>query len=106
MTATTDLTTQIYQVFIKASPEQIWAAITTPGYTARYFHGARIEVSADRYIFHGPDGATWGDGPCWNSIRPGGWCTNGALCTTPTWRRSSQAGSPGRSSRKRAASAS
>ena len=35
--------TQIYQVFIKASPEQIWTAITTPGYSARYFHGAATE---------------------------------------------------------------
>jgi uncharacterized protein YndB with AHSA1/START domain len=24
------LTTQVYQVFIKASPERIWEAITTP----------------------------------------------------------------------------
>lgn len=42
MTTTTDLTTQIYQVFIKASPEKIWEAITQPDQTARYFHGARI----------------------------------------------------------------
>ena len=57
------LATQVYQVFIKASPEKIWEAITTPGYTARYFHGARIEISRDRAISHGPDGSTWGDGP-------------------------------------------
>jgi uncharacterized protein YndB with AHSA1/START domain len=63
MTATTDLATQVYQVFIKASPEKIWQAITTPGFTARYFHGAQIEVTPERYISHGPDGATWGDGP-------------------------------------------
>ena len=63
MTATTDLATQVYQVFIKATPEEIWQAITTPDVTARYFHGARIEVSPERYISHGPDGATWADGP-------------------------------------------
>jgi uncharacterized protein YndB with AHSA1/START domain len=62
MIATPDLTTQIYQVFIKAAPERIWEALTTPGYTVRYFHGARIEVTADRYLSHGPDGAVWGDG--------------------------------------------
>jgi uncharacterized protein YndB with AHSA1/START domain len=28
-----------------------------------YFHGARIEASPERYVSHGPDGATWGDGP-------------------------------------------
>lgn len=54
---------QVYQVFIKASPEKIWQAITTPGVTMRYFHGARIEVTPERYVSHGPDGATWGDGP-------------------------------------------
>jgi uncharacterized protein YndB with AHSA1/START domain len=63
MIATTDLTTQVYQVFIKASPEKIWEAITTPDVTARYFHGARIEVTPERQISHGPDGAVWGDGP-------------------------------------------
>jgi uncharacterized protein YndB with AHSA1/START domain len=66
MTATTgplDLTTQIYQVFIKATPEQVWEAITKPDYTARYFHGARIENTPGGHISHGPDGSTWGDGP-------------------------------------------
>jgi uncharacterized protein YndB with AHSA1/START domain len=63
MIATADLATQIYQVFIKASPEKIWEAITTPATTARYFHGARIEAGPERYVSHGPDGAVWGDGP-------------------------------------------
>ena len=55
------LTTQVYQVFIKATPEQVWEAITTPEFTARYFHGARIEASEDKYVSHGPDGSLWGD---------------------------------------------
>ena len=55
--------TQLYQVFIKASPEQIWEAITTPDLTEQYFHGARIENSPQRHISHGPDGSVWGDGP-------------------------------------------
>lgn len=32
--------TQLYQVFIKASPERIWSAITRPEETSRYFHGS------------------------------------------------------------------
>lgn len=62
--ATTEqgLTTQVYQVFIKASPKQIWQAITAPKFTARYFHGARIEVSSGRYVSHGPDGSVWCQG--------------------------------------------
>ena len=62
MTTMTVSTTQVYQVFIKATPEQIWAAITQPEFTVRYFHGARIQITPDRYLSHGPDGSTWGDG--------------------------------------------
>ena len=54
-------TTQVYQVFIKASPEAIWDAITKPEFTVRYFHGARIEVSEERYASRGPNGEVWGD---------------------------------------------
>ncbi len=36
-------TTQVYQVFIKASPERIWDAITKPELIAKYFHGSQLE---------------------------------------------------------------
>ena len=36
-------TTQVYQLFIKSTPERIWEAITTPEFTTRYFHGSYIE---------------------------------------------------------------
>jgi uncharacterized protein YndB with AHSA1/START domain len=55
--------TQVYQVFIKASPEAIWDAITKPEFTARYFHGARIENTAQRHRALSPDGDVWGDSP-------------------------------------------
>jgi uncharacterized protein YndB with AHSA1/START domain len=38
--AQTALTTQVYQLFIKASPERVWEAITSSELTHRYFHGA------------------------------------------------------------------
>jgi uncharacterized protein YndB with AHSA1/START domain len=63
MTVTTHTSTQVYQVFIKATPEAIWEAITQPEHTARYFYGARIRVLPDSYLSHGPDGQTYGDGP-------------------------------------------
>jgi len=44
MTTTTAQTTQVYQVFIKATPEAIWEAITEPEFTARYFYGSRIQL--------------------------------------------------------------
>ena len=58
---TTALATQVYEVSIKATPEQIWDAITKPEWTARYFHGARITVVPDHYSSRGPDGDVWGD---------------------------------------------
>jgi uncharacterized protein YndB with AHSA1/START domain len=61
MTEDKALTTQVYRVFIQATPERIWEAITTPEFTAKYFHGARIRVDEDHYVSHGPDGAVWGD---------------------------------------------
>jgi uncharacterized protein YndB with AHSA1/START domain len=63
MTTATAQTTQVYQVFIKAAPEQIWEAITTPEFTERYFYGARIENTAEWHRSHGPDGSVWADSP-------------------------------------------
>lgn len=34
--AKTSVTTQVYEVYIKASPQTIWDAITTPEWTAKY----------------------------------------------------------------------
>ncbi len=62
MTTITEIhTTQVYQVFIKASPEAIWEAIITPEFTQKYFHGASIAVTPDRYLSLGPNGEVWGD---------------------------------------------
>jgi uncharacterized protein YndB with AHSA1/START domain len=58
---TTAATTQVYRVFIRATPEAIWEAITTPEFTARYFYGARITNTAERHLALAPDGSTWGD---------------------------------------------
>ena len=58
MTTMTALTTQVYSVFIRATPEQIWEAITKPEFTERYFHGARIEVRDGR-IFSAIGDLTW-----------------------------------------------
>jgi len=49
MTTMTAQTTQVYSVFIKATPERIWEAITTPEFSAKYFFGARLTVTADAY---------------------------------------------------------
>ena len=58
-------TTQIYQVFIAATPERIWDAITKPEFTAQYFYGSHIETTAEAGTplrRRSPDGAElWGD---------------------------------------------
>jgi uncharacterized protein YndB with AHSA1/START domain len=73
MSAMTETTTQVYRVFIKATPEAIWDAITKPEFTVRYFHGARVDTTgkagdAMRYI--SPDGDVWGDNTVLESDPP------------------------------------
>ena len=36
-------TTQVYEVYIKAEPERIWDAITSPEWTVKYGYQSRIE---------------------------------------------------------------
>jgi uncharacterized protein YndB with AHSA1/START domain/DNA-binding transcriptional ArsR family regulator len=56
-----ELSTQLYQVFIRATPERIWRAITDPEESKQYFHRARISIDADRMLSLGPDDDVWGD---------------------------------------------
>jgi uncharacterized protein YndB with AHSA1/START domain len=56
-TTTTAAATQVYQLFIKATPEQIWDAITKPEFTERYFYGVRIETGPQVRITHAYDGS-------------------------------------------------
>ena len=42
-TAETSVTTQVHRVYIKATPEAIWDAITKPEWTERYGYGGRVE---------------------------------------------------------------
>jgi uncharacterized protein YndB with AHSA1/START domain len=39
----TNVTTQVYRVYIKASPEAIWDAITKPEWTERYGYGGAAQ---------------------------------------------------------------
>ncbi len=41
--APTRTTTQVYRVYIKATPEAVWDAITKPEWTERYGYAARVE---------------------------------------------------------------
>jgi len=61
MTTATSASTQVYQLFIKATPEQVWEAITTSEFMTKYFHASRIEMADGRRRAYGPDGELWGD---------------------------------------------
>jgi len=61
MTTMTVATTQVYQLFIRATHEQVWEAITKPEFTTRYFFASRVELSDGRRRAHGPNGELWGD---------------------------------------------
>ncbi|WP_113718312.1 SRPBCC domain-containing protein [Arthrobacter dokdonensis] len=62
--ALTGTTTQVCQVLIRASAQRIWDAITTPEFTIRYFHGARVQTTGETgtpFRYYAPDGTTlWG----------------------------------------------
>lgn len=48
--------TQVYHVFIRATAEQVWGAITSAERTAKYFYGTAIEVTPEEVTSRGPDG--------------------------------------------------
>src|SRR3954462_12327979 len=37
------ITKHVYQIFIKATPDQVWDAIIEPSWTRRYFHGTAFD---------------------------------------------------------------
>ncbi|MBE1486649.1 SRPBCC domain-containing protein [Plantactinospora soyae] len=41
-----ETTVQTHRVYLKASPEQIWAALTESEWTQRYGYGGRIDIEA------------------------------------------------------------
>jgi uncharacterized protein YndB with AHSA1/START domain len=60
MTTTVGTTDQVYELFIKASPERVWDAITQPEFTVKYVHGVRIEFTPERRTSGSADGSeTW-----------------------------------------------
>jgi uncharacterized protein YndB with AHSA1/START domain len=61
MTTMTAQTTQVYQLFIRATPEQVWDAITKSEFTTQYFFASRIEMEDGRRRAYGPGGELWGD---------------------------------------------
>jgi uncharacterized protein YndB with AHSA1/START domain len=58
MSTMTQKITQVYQVYIQATPEQIWEAITRPEFTVKYFYGTRVESDlavGSPFLYRGGD---------------------------------------------------
>ncbi|GAA3619059.1 SRPBCC family protein [Microlunatus ginsengisoli] len=54
----------VFVTYIKATPEQVWDAITSNEFRRHYFHGSVVETSWDvgsQYRSFGPAGQLWGD---------------------------------------------
>ena len=71
MTTLTEIqTTQVYQVYIKATPEAIWDAITKPEFTSQYFHGVTIDTTPKlRQTYYGGEMANEADVLEWEPPR-------------------------------------
>jgi uncharacterized protein YndB with AHSA1/START domain len=65
VTTTTAHATQTYHLFIRATPQRIWDALTRPELSAGYLFGALVETTAEvgaPFRYHSPDRtALWGD---------------------------------------------
>jgi len=61
MSTMTEQATQVYSVFIRATADQVWDAITKPEFTEQYFYGSRIESTYEpgaTYSGFSSDGST------------------------------------------------
>jgi uncharacterized protein YndB with AHSA1/START domain len=74
MSTMTQTNVQVYAVFIKASPEEIWDAITKPEFPSRYFHNSLVDSTLEvgsPYRSWSPDRETlWVDGEVLDSDPP------------------------------------
>lgn len=59
-TTATAQTTQVYSIFIRATAEEVWDAITKPEFTSKYFFGNRVDSTFEPgapFRSLSPDGA-------------------------------------------------
>ena len=74
MTTSTITGTQVYQLYINATQQQVWDAITTPHIVARFFSGARVEGTyqpGTQIRTASPDGSQeWGNNTVLESDPP------------------------------------
>ena len=50
----------VYEIYIRATPDEVWRAITDPDLTERYYYRTRVASDwqvGSRYLYTGPDGS-------------------------------------------------
>jgi uncharacterized protein YndB with AHSA1/START domain/DNA-binding transcriptional ArsR family regulator len=50
----------VYEIYIRATPERVWQAITDPALTEQYYYGTRVEsdwAPGSRYVYTAADGS-------------------------------------------------
>ncbi|WP_425953364.1 SRPBCC family protein [Xylanimonas sp. McL0601] len=65
--------TLVFQIYIKASPEQVWQGITETEFRRQYFYGSTFESTLEPgspLRSHSPDGELWGDDVVLECERP------------------------------------
>ena len=76
----------VYTIYIAATPEKVWEALTSAEFSRKYFFGNSVKVEpkvGGAYIVRTPDGALHIGARWWNAIRRG----NSPLPSTSTGRR-------------------
>lgn len=64
----------VYQIVIRAPREQVWAAITRPEFTTRYYYGSALKTDlsvGSPFTYHMPNGAPIVEGEVIESTPPG-----------------------------------
>ncbi|WP_307828130.1 SRPBCC family protein [Nocardioides sp. SYSU D00038] len=54
----------VFQIYVRATPEQVWEAITETSFRRQYFYGSTIESTFEvgsPVRSHSPEGELWGD---------------------------------------------
>jgi uncharacterized protein YndB with AHSA1/START domain len=55
----------VYTIYIASTPEKVWQALTTAGFSRQYFFGLAVEMdpkAGGSFIVHAPDGSLHIDG--------------------------------------------
>ena len=89
----TSVTTQMHEIYIRATPQAIWDAITTPEWTAKYGYGGLVEYdlrpggafSGARHARHDGDGHARSRGrrrSRGERSAAGSWCRRIGSCST------------------------